>query len=263
MSALSAVSAPAAAGISIREFARREGCNDKLIRRAISGGYLKTLEDGTLSPALVGSGWRKVNRHAAAGADTADTSADMGADSADSADMSAPAVRTVRTPPAPVSAPVPAPGEVRAELEPQPQGGALKRQRRIPDEDAEGDEEEIDLDDFARRVLGGDFPALATSERVKAAALALRQVLAAQRLAGTLVELDLAEAVLFSTSRQARDAWLNWPAKFGPLLAADLGLEATKLVEALTPYVQQQLEELGEPQADFSEPTDPPDPSEA
>jgi len=83
---------------------------------------------------------------------------------------------------------------------------------------------------------------------VKAAALALKQALDAQKRAGALIELALAEGVLFEVARQARDAWINWPAKIGPLLAADLGLEAATVVEALTPYVQQQLEDLGEPQ---------------
>ncbi|EHL97718.1 hypothetical protein HMPREF9946_04001 [Acetobacteraceae bacterium AT-5844] len=227
------MSAPAADGISIREFARREGVNDKVIRRAISAGYLKTSDDGTLPASLVGTGWRKSNRHAAPGADK----------TADSADMSAPGVRTVRTSAPPVSAPADRPQEV---LESQPQGGALKR-RRAPAEEGD-DGEGIDFDEFARRVLSGDFPALATSERVKAAALALKQALDAQKRAGALIELALAEGVLFEVARQARDAWINWPAKVGPLLAADLGLDAAKVVEALTPYVQQQLEDLGEPQ---------------
>ncbi|MBC9208925.1 hypothetical protein IBL26_18910 [Roseomonas aerophila] len=234
MSAVSAVSAPAAEGISIREFARREGISDKIIRRAISAGYLTPLPDGKLSPAWVGSGWRKANRHADTGADTP----------ADSADMSAPGVRTVRSAAAPVSAPAAA---VAEDLEPQPRGGALKRRRAAASDEGE-DGESIDFDEFARRVLGGDFPALATSERVKAAALALKQALDAQKKAGALIELALAEGVLFEVARQARDAWINWPAKIGPLLAADLGLEAATVVEALTKYVQQQLEDLGEPQ---------------
>ena len=49
-------------GISIREFAKRDGCNDKLVRRAIEEGRLTALPDGKMDPALVGSGWRKSNR---------------------------------------------------------------------------------------------------------------------------------------------------------------------------------------------------------
>lgn len=186
------VSAPETAGISIREFARREGCSDKLVRRAIEAGKLKARPDGKLDPALVGSAWRHGNRHPVPTADT----------------VSAP----VRTPP--------------------------------------GDD--IDLDDFSRRFLSGDIPDLATSEKVKAAAAAMKATLGAQQLGGSLVEMETAEAVLFDTFRASRDAWLNFPAKVGALLAADLGLEADRVVQALTPYVQQQLEDLGEPAADFS-----------
>lgn len=55
-----------ASGISIREFARRDGCDDKLVRRALKSGHLCAFEDGTLDPSLVGTGWRKANRQASA-----------------------------------------------------------------------------------------------------------------------------------------------------------------------------------------------------
>lgn len=45
-------------GISIREFARRDGCSDKVVRRKIESGHLQALPDGKLDPALVGTGWR-------------------------------------------------------------------------------------------------------------------------------------------------------------------------------------------------------------
>ena len=208
------MSAPPITGISIREFARREGCSDKLVRNALFAAKLKALPDGTLDPGLVGTGWRHGNRHRA---ETADTPAD--------------------TPSAPV----------RTELEGQPHGGALVRRRADPPPDGE-----VDLDDFSRRFLSGDVPDLATSEKVKAAAAAMKATLAAQQLGGALVEIEVAETVLFDTFRASRDAWLNWPAKIGPLLAADLGLEADRVVQALTPHVQQQLEDLGQPEPDFA-----------
>jgi hypothetical protein len=60
------VSAP---GISIREFARRDGCDDKLVRRAIERGNIALQPDGSIDPALVGTGWRRNNRRAEQGAD--------------------------------------------------------------------------------------------------------------------------------------------------------------------------------------------------
>lgn len=74
--------------ISIREFARREKCNDKLVRRAIEGGFLSLSEGKTLDAVLVGSGWRKRKRGSADTSRSADTER---AASADTAPLSAPA----------------------------------------------------------------------------------------------------------------------------------------------------------------------------
>jgi hypothetical protein len=53
-------------GISIREFARRDGCSDTAVReQGIRTGALKAFEDGSLDPALVGTGWRPANRNPA------------------------------------------------------------------------------------------------------------------------------------------------------------------------------------------------------
>ena len=60
-------------GISIREFARRDGCSDKVVRRKIESGHLPTLTGGKLDPALVGTDWRA---RPATGADTKPKSAD-------------------------------------------------------------------------------------------------------------------------------------------------------------------------------------------
>ena len=45
---------------------------------------------------------------------------------------------------------------------------------------------------------------------------------------------------------------MNFPTRVGPVLAAELGLESDKVVEALTVHVHQQLNDLGEPEADFA-----------
>ncbi len=58
-------------GISIREFARRDGCSDTLVRRALEEKRLPALPDGKLDPALVGSAWRKANRQASPVAEVA------------------------------------------------------------------------------------------------------------------------------------------------------------------------------------------------
>jgi hypothetical protein len=192
----------AVTGIGIREFARRDGCDDKLVRRAIQAGRLIALADGTLDPMLVSTGWRKTNRQNTMTAD----------------------------------APVRAPSATRSQ----------------PSELIAAPHEDSDLDGFVNRLLAGQFATLVEAERVKENALALKHVLAAQREAGALIEIESAESVVFDVFRASRDAWLNWPARVGALIAADLGLEADKLTEVLTAHVHQHLTDLGTPAANFA-----------
>lgn len=102
------------------------------------------------------------------------------------------------------------------------------------------------------RSLGADMT-IEEAKRVKENYLALLNQLDYQQKDGSLVDLATAEQVLFEATRAARDAWLNWPAKVGPQLAAQLGLEADKVTEALASYVHKQIAELGEPEADFAQ----------
>jgi hypothetical protein len=64
-------------GISVREFARRESCDEKLVRRHIERGELTRFPDRSLDPALVGTGWcernRRDSRATGNAADTADS----------------------------------------------------------------------------------------------------------------------------------------------------------------------------------------------
>jgi hypothetical protein len=199
--------------VSIREFARLDGCSDKLVRRAISEGKLRVSADGKLDRALAGTGWRRTNRRAAEAADTG----------ADTAQMSAPAVRTSKRD-AKVSAPADKP------LDPL----------RLDDED------------FIAEVLAGRFALTGEAERVKENGLAARSLLAARREAGDVVDLEVAETLLFNMARSLRDAWLNWPSRVAPLIAASLGIAVEPLLEALNDHVQQHLASLGEPEADFA-----------
>lgn len=152
--------------------------------------------------------------------------------------------------------------------EAQPRRATARRNQRRPaaataaaideavtDLEAAGADGEIDLEqlsDFMAGLLEGRFQSKANAAAIKENALALKHLLAAQRDAGLLVELETAESVIFEDRRKARDAWLNWPVRIGPLLAADLGIEdAGPLVEALKRNVHEQLEQLGEPHLDF------------
>lgn len=209
------MSAPVSGGdtVSAREFARLDGCDEKLVRRAIKAGKLPITGENRLDPALAGTGWRKRNRNRPAGADKR-------ADKAEN-------VRTVSAPPV----------------------------RKAPSaEDVEQATDELfaeEAEDYLNKVLAGEFADIATAERIKENGLAAKHLLAARRAAGQLVEMELAQQVLFETQRGQRDAWINFPTRIGPLLAAELGVESDKVVEALTVHVHQQLSDLGEPEADF------------
>lgn len=187
-----------AAFVSIREFARLDGCDDALVRRAIKSGKLRVSEDGKVAVEQVGTGWRRANRKV-------EKPADKGADI--------------------------------------PQKSAF----------ASGiDLSAIDTADFIADVLAGRFQLTAGAEMVKENALAAKHLLAARRDAGDVVDLEVAEAVLFEQARQYRDALMNWPVRIGPLIAAELGVSADPVVEQLNIHVQQLLNDLGEPDPDFA-----------
>jgi hypothetical protein len=107
----------------------------------------------------------------------------------------------------------------------------------------------------ATRILSGNVELLDFDEArcFKENYLGLMAQLEYERKSGSLVELDTATAILFEEFRAQRDAWLNWPTRVGPILAADLGVEADRVVEALTAHVHKHIAQLGEPEANFSE----------
>lgn len=109
-----------------------------------------------------------------------------------------------------------------------------------------------DSDGFLIDVLAGKFRGIGQAEQIKENALAAKHLIAARKDAGDLVERERAEKIFFETARSWRDIWIGFPARVGPLLAADLDLETDKVVEVLTIHVQQQLEQLGEPQGNFA-----------
>lgn len=203
--------------VSIREFARLDGCNEKLVRLAINDGKLPVSADGRLDPALAGTGWRKSNRRAPKRADKAVPAPEMSA------------------PPKPS-----APRTKRGAKSAADAAAAI-----VADAEAMGDE------DFIAEVLAGRFLTTGDAERVKENALAATRLLTMRREAGDLVDLEVAEAVLFEQAREFRDAWTNWPVRVGPLIAAQLGVATDPVVEALSEHVTQLLQDLGEPDPAF------------
>lgn len=210
-----------AASVGVREFARLDGCDEGLVRRAIKRGKLPVLADGKLDPALAGSGWRRTNRRAGQGADT----------TADTREVSAQKVRTKKS------------AGVRTQSVPKTVADLAEALDQI-----DGDEAGTFLEDLLR----GQFANTIVAEQIKENALAAKHLIAARKDAGDLVEVEIAEKVFFDAARSWRDVWAGFPSRIGPLLAADLGLETDPVVEALTIHVQDQLEQLGSPRGNFA-----------
>lgn len=86
------------------------------------------------------------------------------------------------------------------------------------------------------------------ARRVKENYLALLTKLDFQQKDGQLIEMTVAEEVLFNAFRQQRDSWLNWPSRVAPLMAADLGVPADRMTEVLIEHVHKHISVLGEPE---------------
>lgn len=112
---------------------------------------------------------------------------------------------------------------------------------------------------FADGLASGTVVDLITAQTYKENGLALLRILDARKRANELVEMADAEAVIFEMFRLQRDAWLNFPARIGPIIAADLGLDPDRVVEVLTSHVHQQLANLGEPDNPLREARSPQD----
>ena len=191
-------------GISIREFARREGVSDTLVRKALKLNRLAAFDDGSIDPVLAGSHWREGN---AKGANPANQNAK-------------PTVRSSHS-------------KVRAA------------------NSVDGADETLE-EEAARLLETGSVAShdYAEALRRKENYLALLRQLEYEQKSGSLVDLEVAEKILFEQARASRDAWLNWPTRVGPLLAADLGLEADRVVGALTEYVHKHISQLGTPESE-------------
>lgn len=89
------------------------------------------------------------------------------------------------------------------------------------------------------------------AKRIKENYLAKLRELEYQEKTGSLVDLALVERVLFEEHRSQRDAWQNWPARYGPLIAAELGVEVDPVMRVLNEHIHKQLAQLGEPVLDL------------
>lgn len=106
------------------------------------------------------------------------------------------------------------------------------------------------LENIAKEFIleNGAELSLDEARRVKENYLALLTKLEFQQKDGQLIEMTVAEEVLFNAFRQQRDSWLNWPSRVAPLMAADLGVPADRMTEVLIEHVHKHISVLGEPE---------------
>ncbi|HFD8837214.1 TPA: hypothetical protein ACF67X_005014 [Salmonella enterica] len=114
----------------------------------------------------------------------------------------------------------------------------------------DGGGEDMSPDKVAERIMlaTGATMSLDEARRVKENYLALLTKLEYRQKEGELVDLTEAKEVLFTCARQSRDAWMNWPARVAPLMAADLDIPADRMTEVLTEHVHKHISLLGEPE---------------
>lgn len=166
-------------GVSIKQFARLDGCTDTLVHRGIAQGKLIAFADGSIDPALAKTPWRKGNI-AANGANS------YGSD---------------------------------------PAGALLS----YPE---------------AQRLKENN---LARKEGYQALLRKLEHEVKSERL----VDGEAASAEVFNIARIERDAWVNWPSRIAPLLAAEFGIDSVAFTVALERHVREHLAERAEPRLRF------------
>ncbi len=109
----------------------------------------------------------------------------------------------------------------------------------------------IDDPTLEARLARGDLT-IAEADRVKMNALALKHLTAAGLEFGRLIKMEVADRVLFEAGRAQRDAWLNWPSRVAPFLAAEIGRPVERVLEVLNEAVYRQLLELSGSEEDLA-----------
>lgn len=202
-------------GVSRREYARLRGVSESAVRKALASGRIRALPDGTIDPDAADAQW----------AASTDPSQQRGEQA--KALASATAASTARA----QAAAAPAPG-----TKPVPAAALEAVRETLREEGAEPEPGEAP---------GGEVSFL----RARLANEVIKAQLAKVRLGrakGELVDRARAVAMVFDLARRERDAWIGWPARIAPNLAAELGADAHKVEEALDRYLREHLAELAE-----------------
>ena len=110
------------------------------------------------------------------------------------------------------------------------------KKKKTPAVIDDGDDE---IEDTARKIILTEGADLTREE--------------AARVRENYMALLAAEEILFNAFRQQRDAWMNWPSRVAPLMAADLDVPADRMTEVLIEHVHKHISVLGEPEFNSAE----------
>lgn len=132
-----------------------------------------------------------------------------------------------------------------------PRASNAKKKKTPAVADDVGDE----IEDTARKIILTEGADLTREEaaRVRENCMALLAKLQYEKDSGQTIELVAAEEILFNAFRQQRDAWMNWPSRVAPLMAADLDVPADRMTEVLIEHVHKHISVLGEPEFNSAE----------
>lgn len=193
-------------GMSRRQYAAHRGVSHTAVGKAIATGRITVEADGTIDPAKADRQWDAQTDPAKQRGPNAQA---MGAATA------AGTARATATKPVPRSA-------IEAVSETLREAGAE------PDPTAGGEVS------FLRARMANEVIKAQTA-KVKLA-----------KMKGELVDRAKAKALVFDLARRERDAWLSWPARVAPNMAAELGIDPHELETVLVRHLHEHLGEMAE-----------------
>jgi hypothetical protein len=79
------------------------------------------------------------------------------------------------------------------------------------------------------------------------ARLAMRRGIERHQRPATTIEMRAAAEMVHEENRLLADAWLTWPARLGPVIAAQLGADPEKVTSILMAHIQREVAQLGKP----------------
>jgi len=217
--------------ITVSEFARRDGCDEKLVRRAIERGKLERGPDKLLDAKFVGTPWRQsaiTGQKPPRGDDRPTIRSALRREIAKRAELAVDIGDVVASAASVPSVP-------RAPAPPPAAGPNESEEQRI-----------------ARLANPGVPTFAASAQREKAAMAQMRELELAQRQ-GKLVDVEAARSLFFGAFRAIRDHWLAFPSAHSAMIAARLDADPDLVSELLIEFIRKHGAKLTDPAFNLSD----------